>query len=105
MAHSTLTPPLRTLIVTPSGVLGGAESWLLSMLDHTDRLQPWVAMLEDGPLRTALLDRGIPVLTHPVGRTGTAVARGAAWLAGQVRDLDPDVVVGNGVKAQCVVAP
>lgn len=105
MAHSSITPPLRALIVTPSGVLGGAESWLLSMLDHTERLQPWVAMLQDGPLRAALVDRGIPVLTHPVGRTATAVASGAGWLARQLRDLDPDVVIGNGVKAQCVVAP
>ena len=105
MAHSSITPPLRALIVTPSGVLGGAESWLLSMLDHTERLRPWVAMLEDGPLRTVLLDRGIPVLTRPVGRTATAIAAGAGWLARELRELDPDVVVGNGVKAQCVVAP
>jgi glycosyltransferase involved in cell wall biosynthesis len=100
-----ITPPLRTLIVTPSGVLGGAESWLLSVLDNTERLEPMVAMLEDGPLRTALTDRGIPVLTHPVGRTGRAIAGGSAWLAKTLRDVDPDVVVGNGVKAQCVVGP
>ncbi|MFI5955355.1 glycosyltransferase [Cryptosporangium sp. NPDC051539] len=105
MAHSAITPPLRALVVTPSGVLGGAESWLLAMLDHTERLQPWVVMLADGPLRTELLDRRVPTIVRPVGRTACALASGARWLATTLRELDPDVVVGNGVKAQCVVAP
>lgn len=105
MAHSPITPLLRALFVTPSGVLGGAESWLLSMLDHTERLQPWVVMLSDGPLRAELTRRGVPVIVCPTGRTAVAVAGAAARLAGILRDLDPDVVVGNGVKAQCAVAP
>ncbi|SHN46365.1 glycosyltransferase [Cryptosporangium aurantiacum] len=105
MAHSAITRPLEALVVTPSGVLGGAESWLLSMLDHTDRLQPRVVMLEDGPLRAELIRRGIPVTVRPVGRTGAAIAAATAWLARALRAVDPDVVIGNGVKAQCVVAP
>jgi len=105
MAHSPITPPLRALVVTPSGVLGGAESWLLSVLDHTERLQPWVVMLSDGPLRAELTGRGVPVIVRPVGRTAAAIAGGAGRLVRILRDLDPDVVVGNGVKAQCVVAP
>ncbi|MFB9320724.1 glycosyltransferase [Cryptosporangium minutisporangium] len=105
MAHSAITPPLKALVVTPSGVLGGAESWLLSMLDHTERLRSRVVMLEDGPLRAELARRDVPVLVRPVGRTAAAIAGGAGWLARVLRDLDPDVVVGNGVKAQCVVAP
>ncbi|EXG79934.1 glycosyltransferase [Cryptosporangium arvum] len=105
MAHFPITPPLRALIVTPSGVLGGAESWLLSMLDHTERLHPWVVMLGDGPLREELNARGVPVIRQPTGRTGAAVAGAAARLVRTLRELDPDVVVGNGVKAQCVVAP
>ncbi|MFG1921133.1 glycosyltransferase [Cryptosporangium sp. NPDC048952] len=105
MAHSPITPPLRALIVTPSGVLGGAESWLLSMLDHTERLHPWVVMLSDGPLRDELTARGVPVIVRPTGRSGAAIAGSAARLVTTLRNLDPDVVVGNGVKAQCVVAP
>ena len=63
-----LTPPLKVLVVTPSGVLGGAETWLLSMLDHTRRLQPRV-VIADLVARTVLfLPQVIPL-----------VAAGIAW--------------------------
>ena len=32
---------LSVVVVTPKGFLGGAERWLLSLLDHADRIAPW----------------------------------------------------------------
>src|SRR5687768_7649299 len=70
-----LTRPLRTLIINPSGVLGGAESWLLQLLDATDRLAVETILLADGPLRTELAARGIPVHVHHVGPRPVDIAR------------------------------
>ncbi len=105
MARRALTRRLRTLVVSPSGVLGGAESWLLSALDSTDRLDVEVILLADGPLRAALDARGIPVTVRPVGRRPQDLAGATRWLRRELRRRDPDVAVGNGIKAQVVLAP
>ena len=105
MSDGALTRALRTLVVNPSGVLGGAESWLLSILDSTDRLQVEVILLADGPLRAELAARGVPVTVHPVGPRPLDIARAAGWLRRELRRRDPDVAVGNGIKAQAALAP
>lgn len=106
METRPLTRPLRALVVNPSGVLGGAESWILSILDNcAHRIQVEVILLADGPLREEFTSRGISVTVHPVGRRGFDVLRSSGWLARQLRRRDPDVVIGNGVKAQTAVAP
>ncbi len=105
MHDHRITAPLDTVVVNPSGVLGGAESWLLDALDHTDRLRTEAILLADGPLRTALEERGVPVTVRPVGRRPADLLGAARWLRRELRRRDPDVVVGNGVKAQAVVVP
>lgn|GEM_PF-2183080 len=105
MAKRVLTRPLRTLIVDPSGGRGGAQSWLLTMLDHTDRLDVEVILLTDGPLRSQLIERGIGVTVLPVGRRGIDVLRAALKLRKFLRRRNADVVVANGVKAAAVVCP
>jgi glycosyltransferase involved in cell wall biosynthesis len=97
--------PLRVLVVTPYATVGGAESWLLRLLDATTRLDPEVVLLQDGPLRRELERRGIPVTVRPVGRHVTDLVAPVRWLAGEIRRRGPDVVLGNGVKAQLVAAP
>ena len=100
-----MTRPLRVSVVAPSGVLGGAELWLLSLLDATDRLTVDAALLADGPLREEFARRGVPCTVRPTGRSGASIAGSAAWLTRRLRADRPDVVLANGVKAASVAAP
>jgi glycosyltransferase involved in cell wall biosynthesis len=84
---------------------GGAERWLLSLLDSTDRLDPTVVVLDDGPLVDEVRRRGVPVHTVPTGPSGHHLARSAARLRRLLRTVDPDVVLANGIKAAAVVVP
>jgi len=97
--------PLPTLIVEPYSNYGGAEMWLLKLLDATDRLDARAVLLKDGPMRQALEHRGVPVELHPVGRNPWDIPPAALWLARRLRALRPSVVLGNTVKAQIVAAP
>jgi len=99
------TRPLRTCVVAPHGVVGGAELWLLRLLEATDRIEPEAVLLQDGPLRTELTARGVPVRVRPAGRTGTAIAAAAIRLSLDLRRRPPDVVLANGVKAAAVAVP
>jgi len=100
-----LLPPLRVLVVSPKGVVGGAESWLLTLLDATRRLAVTALVLEDGDLTAALRDRGIPVSVQHVGRRPVDALAAAPGVARALRSSDPDVVLASGVKAQLVVGP
>ncbi|MFF7734381.1 glycosyltransferase [Streptomyces sp. NPDC007984] len=100
-----MTRPLRVSVVAPSGVLGGAELWLLSLLDATDRLTVDAVLLADGPLREELARRGVPCVVRRTGGSGASIAASAAWLTRRLRADRPDVVLANGVKAASVAAP
>jgi hypothetical protein len=100
-----LTRRLRTTIVSPFGELGGAELWLLGVLDHTERLDAEAVLLRDGPLRAELTARGVPVVVHPTGRGPRDVAEASSWLRRHLQAVDPDVVMSNGVKAAAVAGP
>jgi glycosyltransferase involved in cell wall biosynthesis/GT2 family glycosyltransferase len=97
--------PLRVAVVSPFGELGGAEIYLLRLLDATDRLDTHVLLLRDGPFRAELEGRGIPVTVLDVGRRGTDLVRAMPAVRAWLRRTDADVVVGNGVKGQAVVGP
>jgi len=96
---------LRVLVVQPYAEPGGSESWLLRLLDATDRLEPEVVLLKDGPFRAELERRQIPVELHSVGARPQDLAAAIAWLARRLHDDPPDVVLGNVVKAQLVAGP
>ena len=97
--------PLDVLVVTPKGFLGGAERWLLTMVDHTDRMRVRVIQLDEGPLSDQLRTRGIPVEVVKVGPSGLDVAKAAAKLGANIRRNRPDVILANGIKAAMVVTP
>ncbi|MGN9758416.1 glycosyltransferase [Streptomyces sp. SD31] len=97
--------PLRVTAVTTAGILGGAEVWLLSLLDATDRLDVDAVMLGEGPLGEQFRRRGVPCVTRPTGRTGAAIVASALSLARRLRADPPDVVLANGIKAACVCGP
>jgi glycosyltransferase involved in cell wall biosynthesis len=99
---------LRTLVVTPYGtsaVTGGAEKWLLTMLRNTRRLDVEVVALQDGPLRQELDEMGIAAEVSPTGPSAPAIGKASLALARRLVRSRPEIVVGNGVKAQVVVAP
>ncbi|MDC0767228.1 glycosyltransferase [Streptomyces sp. HD] len=97
--------PLRVTVVTTAGILGGAEVWLLALLDATDRLDVDAVMLGNGPLGEEFRRRGVPCVTLPTGRTGAAIVASATSLARRLRADRPDVVLANGIKAACVCGP
>lgn len=96
---------LRTLIVQPFGEVGGAEAWLLKLLDAADGLEPEIVLLKGGPLVAEFERRGIPVEVHEVGRSPLVVAPAVAWMARRIRRTRPEVAMGNVLKAQLIVAP
>ncbi len=96
---------LRVLVVEPYAELGGAEEWLLRLLDATDELEPRALLLKEGPFRAELERRGIPVELHSVGRNPWHIPGPVAWLARRLRADPPDVVLGNITKAQLVAGP
>ncbi|WP_405652425.1 glycosyltransferase [Streptomyces sp. NBC_00019] len=97
--------PLRVTIVAPYGVVGGAELWLLSLLDTTDRLDVNAVLLADGPLRDEFARRNIPCALRPTGRSAAAIAATDAWLLRRLRATRPDVILANGIKAGVAAAP
>lgn len=102
---SGVAPRLRVCVVAPFGVLGGAESWLLRLLDATGELAPRAVLLADGPLRAELEQRGIPVTVRTIGRTAAQQVTAMGWLAAELRRRRPDVVLANGVKAALAAVP
>ncbi|MDQ1014675.1 glycosyltransferase [Streptomyces afghaniensis] len=100
-----MTRPLRVSVVARDGVLGGAELWLLSLLDATDRLAVDAVLLADGPLRDEFARRGVSCAVRPTGRSGASIAGAAVWLTRRLRADRPDVVLANGTKAATVAAP
>ncbi|MEP7740281.1 glycosyltransferase [Nocardioides sp. 31GB23] len=98
--------PLRALVVTPTGTLGGSETWLLDLLRTSRaRLRPEVWMLEDGPLRAALEADGVPVTVLPTGPRARDLALRNLDLGHRLRDSDAEVLLANGVKAAAAVVP
>ncbi len=101
-----LSPRLDVAVVCPTSAVGGAERWLLRLLDATDRLDVRaVVMGDEGPLHREWRRRGVPVVTVPTGRGTAAVVRAARSLRRVLSDLDADVVLANGVRAAVAAAP
>lgn len=98
---------MRILVVTPFGTtLGGAEQWLLTFLRNTTGSDVHVVMLRDGDLRPAIAELGCTVEVIDTGRDAAAIATSARHLLRVLRDQQPAVVMGNGVKAQvALIAP
>jgi glycosyltransferase involved in cell wall biosynthesis/GT2 family glycosyltransferase len=97
--------PLRVLIVSSFGVVGGAESYLLRILDAGPGLAVRSLLLGPGPLEGELARRGVPVEVWPTGPRGSDVGRAALRLAPALRRSSADVVWANGVKAASVAVP
>ncbi|WP_328875200.1 glycosyltransferase [Streptomyces sp. NBC_00287] len=100
-----MTDQLRVTVVTPTGVVGAAETWLLSLLDATDRLAVEAVLPTDGPLRDEFTHRGIPSFVRATGDSVTALGTTTLWLIRHLRANPPDVLLANGVGASLIAAP
>jgi glycosyltransferase involved in cell wall biosynthesis len=97
---------LRIKVVCPFGTRGGgAEEWLLSILENTDELDVSAIVLADGPLVAALQEHCQEVSILPTGRSSASVVAASVRIGRLLAANPPQVVVGNGVKAQLAVAP
>lgn len=97
--------PLKVSLVQPFGEVGGAEHWLLRLLDATDELEVAALLLRDGPVRPLLAERGIDVSVVDVGRRGRDLAQAWGSVRHVLRRHQPHVVLANGVKAQAALGP
>ncbi|MCX5328562.1 glycosyltransferase [Streptomyces sp. NBC_00140] len=100
-----MTDRLRVTVVAPTGALDAAGTWLLSLLDATDRLAVEAVLLADGPLRDEFTRRGVPCVVRPAGNSVAALGGATAWLTQRLRADRPDVLLANGVKAALAAAP
>lgn len=96
---------MRVLVVATKGELGGAERWLLSVLDHAASVEACLVALERGPLVEAGISRGWPVSVRSTGRSPGELLKANRWLLRVVRDFGPDVILLNSTKAGTAVAP
>lgn len=95
----------RLLVVTPFGTTtGGAEQWLLGILaDGELTRRGWTVdaiVLKHGPLTMALRDLGVTAIELAMPASPARIVARVPALRRAIRLRNPDVVVGNGVKAQ-----
>lgn len=100
-----MTRPLDVTVVSAFGVMGGAERWLLRLLDATDRVRVRAILFGGGPFEDELRARGIPAAHLPVGRRPIDVLASIPRLAAMLRREPPEVLLANGVKSAAVAVP
>jgi glycosyltransferase involved in cell wall biosynthesis len=100
---------MKVLAISSSGALGGGELSLAEFLSHRPAGVEAVALLvEDGPLRAHLLERGIPTWAAQRydGRpTPVELARFTRSLLALLERTAPDVVWATGLKAAYMAVP
>lgn len=100
-----MTAP-RIALVLPYGIVGGAESWALRVLDAWPsevRDRVFAVALGDGPVAARFRDRGLPVDVMSVGPRPVDLVRAVPRL--RTRVAGADVVWANGLKSAAVAAP
>lgn len=96
----------RVAVVSAFATVGGSEQWILGVVDHGGPDVRWrFVVLEDGPFVAELRRRRIPVDVVPTGST-PAQLLGSGWRIRRLLAAEPpQVIVGNGAKAQLVALP
>jgi glycosyltransferase involved in cell wall biosynthesis len=100
---------VKVLAIASSGVLGGSELALSQLLiDRPPEVEMVTLLMEDGPLRDHLAQRGVPTWTAS-GFTGRpsagALTRYTRSMLALLRRTDPDVVLAVGLKAAYMSVP
>jgi glycosyltransferase involved in cell wall biosynthesis len=104
MTPTPAPSPLRVLMVSPTGVFGGAERVLVGLAEHAGRHDIDVAtiVLGPGPLASKLRDVGGQVVEIDRGRLRDPRAwwRTTTAIAAVGRSFNADVIVGNMAMGQ-----
>jgi glycosyltransferase involved in cell wall biosynthesis len=108
---------LRVVFIDHTATLSGAELALLRLLPYLENVEPHVILAEEGPLVARLLEAGVSVEVLPLvpdvgrlgrervgnamllSRNGLRTAAYSLRLAHRLRQLDPDLVHTNSLKA------
>ncbi len=100
---------MKVLVISSYGVLGGAELALGEFLSHRPAdVEVQTLLVEDGPLRARLSERGVPTWTAGgmVGRPGPSeLVRFSRSLMRLLGRTEPDVVLAFGLKAASMGVP
>ncbi len=100
---------MKVLAISSYGALGGGELSLAEFLNHRPEGVEAIALLvEDGPLRAHLLERGVPTRAARGfdGRPAPVeIARFTRALLQMLDQTKPDVVWATGLKAAFMAAP
>ncbi len=100
---------MKVLAISSYGALGGGELSLAKFVSHRPAgIEVSTLLVEDGPLRPYLLERGVPT-SAASGYDGRPTSVGMARFTRSLRRLleqaDPDVVWATGLKAAFMAAP
>ncbi len=100
---------MRVLAVAPYGVLGGGELSLAEFLDkRPSHVEAAALLIEDGPLREHLAERGVATWVAAGHRGRPGVRSGVQFTRSLLRVLDeyaPDVIWATGLKAAAMAVP
>lgn len=96
----------RVAVVSAFATMGGSEQWILGVMDHAGPGIEWrFVVLQDGPFATELRSRGVPVDIVPTGAAPWRILASGRRIRGLLSQAPPQVVVGNGIKAQLAAMP
>ncbi|HWX44317.1 MAG TPA: glycosyltransferase family 4 protein [Solirubrobacteraceae bacterium] len=100
---------MKVLAVSSYGALGGGELSLAEFLVHRPtNVEPVALLVEDGPLRSHLVRRGVPTwAAHGFDGRPSPIQLGrfTRALLGLLESTDPDVVWATGLKAAYLAVP
>lgn len=99
--------PLIVTVVFGHGVMGGAEQWLIDMIENRPANVAVEAILlgESADLERWLDESGLRRRTIVTGPAIFNIARSTVLLVRELRRRRPDVLVFNGIKAAVVGSP
>jgi glycosyltransferase involved in cell wall biosynthesis len=101
-----MTKRVRVLFVAPYAQQAGGERYLELLLEGMPRdAVAKVVLLQRGPLVERLEAIGFAPMVIPTGRRVSDLARSARQLRAIVRELRPNVIHANGLKAAIVAVP
>ena len=96
----------RVAVVSAFATMGGSEQWILGVMDHGGPDVEWrFIVLQEGPFADELRSRGVPVDIVPTGAAPWQILASGRRIRSLLAPAPPQVVVGNGIKAQLAAMP
>lgn len=97
---------MRVAVVSAFATMGGSEQWILGVVDHSGPDLRWrFVVLQEGQFVEELRRRGIPVDVVPTGAAPWQILASGRQVRRLLAEGPPQVIVGNGIKAQLAALP